>query len=70
MRTDTASIRGGCSVLKEKNGWESFMRIKEAKMLGFKKCILSKSNQQACRALKGIDPVGIDSVKSLMEMLF
>ena len=43
---------------------------KEAKKLGFKKCILSKSNQQACRALNGIDLVGIDSVKGLMEMLF
>ena len=48
----------------------SALRIKEAKKLGFKKCILSKSNQQACRALNGIDLVGIDSVKGLMEMLF
>ena len=47
----------------------SALRIKEAKKLGFKKCILSKSNQQACRALKGIDLVGIDSVNGLMEML-
>ena len=48
----------------------STLRIKEVKKLGFNKCILSKSNQQACRALKGIDLVGIDSVKGLMEMLF
>jgi DNA repair protein RadA/Sms len=45
------------------------LRIKEAKKLGFKKCLLSKSNLQACAAT-GMELVGISSVKGLMEALF
>lgn len=45
------------------------LRIKEAKKLGFKKCLLSKSNLKACKA-KDMELVGISSVKGLMEVLF
>jgi DNA repair protein RadA/Sms len=46
------------------------LRVKEAKKLGLKKCLLAKSNLKACRSLTGMDLVGIDSVKGLMEWLF
>jgi DNA repair protein RadA/Sms len=45
------------------------LRIKEAKKLGFKKCLLSKSNLQACAAVN-MELVGISSVNGLMEVLF
>ena len=45
------------------------LRIKEAKKLGFKKCLLSKSNLQACAATD-MELVGISSVKGLIEVLF
>ncbi len=45
------------------------LRIKEAKKLGFKKCILSESNLKA-RAETNMELVGISSVKGLMEVLF
>ena len=46
------------------------LRIKEAKKLGFSRCILSRSNLEGCSHQGGIDLVGIDSVKSLLEVLF
>jgi DNA repair protein RadA/Sms len=46
------------------------LRVKEAKKLGFKKCLLAKSNLKACRSLTCMDLVGISSVKGLMEALF
>jgi DNA repair protein RadA/Sms len=46
------------------------LRIKEAKKLGFSRCILSRSNLEGCSYTSGIDLVGIDSVKSLLEVLF
>ena len=45
------------------------LRIKEAKKLGFKKCLLSESNLKACAAVN-MELVGISSVKGLMEVLF
>jgi DNA repair protein RadA/Sms len=45
------------------------LRIKEAKKLGFKKCLLSESNLKACAAVN-MELVGISSVKELMEVLF
>jgi DNA repair protein RadA/Sms len=46
------------------------LRIKEAGKLGFSRCILSRSNLDGCSHTSGIDLVGIDSVKSLLEVLF
>ena len=46
------------------------MRIKEAKKLGFSKCLLAKSNRDNCKSEPHIELVGIDSVKGLMEILF
>ena len=46
------------------------LRIKEAGKLGFSRCILSRSNLEGCSCRSGIDLVGIDSVKSLLEVLF
>jgi len=46
------------------------LRIKEAKKLGFSRCILSRSNLEGCHHVKGMDLVGIESVTSLMDVLF
>jgi DNA repair protein RadA/Sms len=46
------------------------VRIKEARKLGFSRCILSRSNLEGCSSQGGIDLVGVDSVKSLLEVLF
>jgi DNA repair protein RadA/Sms len=46
------------------------LRIKEARKLGFSRCILSRSNLDGCTGQSGIELVGIDSVKSLLEVLF
>ena len=46
------------------------LRIKEAKKLGFRKCLLSKSNLEGCEPVTEMELVGIESVKGLMEMLF
>lgn len=46
------------------------MRIKEAKKLGFSRCLLSKSNREGCPPTKGIELVGVDSVKELMDVVF
>ena len=46
------------------------LRIKEAKKLGFSRCILSRSNLEGCNHMSGMDLVGIESVKALMEVLF
>jgi DNA repair protein RadA/Sms len=49
---------------------QSALRIKEAKKLGFSRCILSKSNLEACGPLSGMELLGVDSVKGLMDVLF
>ncbi|MFO7459055.1 MAG: DNA repair protein RadA [Desulfatiglandales bacterium] len=46
------------------------LRIKEAKKLGFSRCILSRSNLEGCTHMGGMELVGVDSVKSLIEVLF
>ncbi|NLD39564.1 MAG: DNA repair protein RadA [Desulfatiglans sp.] len=45
-------------------------RIKEAEKMGFKKCILSKSNYEGCRAPHNIKIYSINSVLDLMDILF
>jgi DNA repair protein RadA/Sms len=46
------------------------LRIKEAKKMGFTRCILSRSNMEGIRSLTGMALVGVDSVKGLMDALF
>ena len=46
------------------------LRIKEAEKLGFSRCILARSNLEGCRHPRGLDLVGVDSVISLLEVLF
>jgi DNA repair protein RadA/Sms len=46
------------------------LRINEAKKLGFKKCLLSKSSLAACKTVSNIELIGIESVKELMQVIF
>jgi DNA repair protein RadA/Sms len=46
------------------------LRIKEAKKLGFTHCLLSKNNLESCRALRGVELIGVNSLKELMDHLF
>ena len=45
-------------------------RINEAKKLGFKRCLLSKSNTDAVKSISGMEFVGLDSVRDLMDAIF
>jgi DNA repair protein RadA/Sms len=46
------------------------LRIKEAGKLGFKRCLLSKSNLEGCCRIAEMELVALDSVKGLMDVLF
>jgi DNA repair protein RadA/Sms len=46
------------------------LRIKEAKKLGFTRCLLPKGNLEACSRMEGVELVPVDSVRNLMEILF
>ena len=46
------------------------LRIKEAKKLGFSRCLLSRSNLEGCESLTGMELVGVESVKGLVDVLF
>jgi DNA repair protein RadA/Sms len=46
------------------------LRIKEAKKLGFSKCLLPRSSLEACDPLGGMELLGVDSIKGLMDVLF
>lgn len=46
------------------------LRVKEAAKLGFKRCLLSRSNVAGLSPPKGMELVGVDSVKGLLEALF
>jgi DNA repair protein RadA/Sms len=46
------------------------VRIKEAKKLGFSRCLLPKGNVEACSRIEGVELVPVDSVQQLMEVLF
>jgi DNA repair protein RadA/Sms len=46
------------------------VRIKEAKKLGFTRCILSKGNLEACSRTEAVELVPVESVRNLMEALF
>ena len=46
------------------------LRIKEAKKLGFSRCLLPRSNLESCAPLDGIELVGVHAIKGLMDVLF
>ena len=46
------------------------LRIKEAKKLGFSRCLLSRSNLEGCESFTDMELVGVDSVKGLVDVLF
>jgi len=46
------------------------VRIKEAKKLGFSRCLLPKGNMEACSRMEGVQLVATESVKNLMDILF
>jgi DNA repair protein RadA/Sms len=46
------------------------VRIKEAKKLGFSRCLLPKGNVEACSRIEGMELVPVESVRNLMELLF
>jgi DNA repair protein RadA/Sms len=46
------------------------LRIKEAKKLGFSRCLLSKRDMEGCGSIAGMELVGVDSVRNLTDILF
>ena len=46
------------------------LRIKEAGKLGFRRCLLSRSNLEGCCRTEEMELVALDSVRGLMEVLF
>jgi DNA repair protein RadA/Sms len=49
---------------------QSEKRVKEAARLGFKWCLLPKQNQEKVKGEKGIELVGVKTVREAMEALF
>jgi len=46
------------------------VRIKEARKLGFSRCLLPKGNVEACSRIEGMELVPVDSVTKLIDILF
>jgi len=46
------------------------LRIKEARKLGFTRCVIPKVNLEACSRIEGVELRPVDSVRNLMEILF
>jgi DNA repair protein RadA/Sms len=46
------------------------LRIREAKKLGFKHCILAKSNHDSVSAIRGVKLSPLHSLRDLMDLLF
>jgi DNA repair protein RadA/Sms len=46
------------------------LRIREAAKLGFKRCLLSRSNLECSVSSWGMELLGVDSVKGLLDVLF
>ena len=44
-------------------------RVTEAAKLGFMTCIVPKTNEEACRKIKGIKVIGVASVQDAMEYI-
>jgi DNA repair protein RadA/Sms len=49
---------------------QSEVRVKEAARLGFKRCLLPKQNQDKVKGAKGIELIGVRTVREAMEALF
>ena len=49
---------------------QSEVRVKEAARLGFKRCLLPKQNQEKVKGTKGIELIGIRTVREAMDILF
>jgi DNA repair protein RadA/Sms len=49
---------------------QSEVRVKEAARLGFKRCLLPKQNQEKVKGTKGIELIGVRTVREAMEVLF
>jgi DNA repair protein RadA/Sms len=46
------------------------IRVKEARKLGFKRCILPKENEKALKGLSGIDLYGVSMIRDVLSILF
>jgi len=46
------------------------LRIREAKKLGFSRCILSRSNTEGVKTPKGMKLTGIETIQELHDALF
>jgi DNA repair protein RadA/Sms len=46
------------------------VRIKEARKLGFSRCVLPKGNHEACSRIGDVELVPVESVRQMMEVLF
>jgi DNA repair protein RadA/Sms len=46
------------------------MRMKEAAKLGFKRCVLPRSNQTRIREIAGMETAGVGTVEETLEILF
>ena len=46
------------------------IRVKEARKLGFKRCILPKENEKALKRLSGIELCGVSMIKDVLTILF
>jgi DNA repair protein RadA/Sms len=46
------------------------LRIKEAKKLGFERCLLPRSNLEGCRPISGMALISVGSLRELVEVLF
>ena len=46
------------------------LRIREAKKLGFSRCLLSRSNLEGIKTPRGMELAGVESVQELYELLF
>lgn len=46
------------------------VRVKEAARMGFKRILLPKSNQEKVKGIKGIELIGVRTVRELVEELF
>lgn len=46
------------------------VRVKEARRLGFRRCLLPKQNQEKMKPEKGIELIGVGAVQEAMEVLF
>jgi DNA repair protein RadA/Sms len=49
---------------------QSEVRVKEAARLGFKRCLLPKQNQEKVKGTKGIELIGVRTVREAMDVLF